>query len=226
MLFEEKVKMATTKTQEGKLSKLCVSTLTQRRGFSFHIGLTIWKSQVERAFLNTSLVREKQEGLPTGQASRPSSSSAGHSPSVPDRESGRWRNHSQPRGQRPREASHRASPSSLERAAVGQGWRRTAAKPSQGQGKGAAGPVAPSGPWHLTAVYPDVLNLYLQAYHSTIKYIPLHFSYLFGILSVSYIVLSSYRPTLSLLCCISLFPTGSPLQKSNKRDQSQPEIWN
>ena len=82
--------MATTMTQEGKLSKLCVSTLTQPRGFSFHTGLTILKSQVESAFLNTSLIGEKQEGLPTGQASRPSSSCAGHSPSAPDRESGQW----------------------------------------------------------------------------------------------------------------------------------------
>lgn len=170
--------------------------------------------------LNTSMAREKQEGLPMGQVSRPSSSLSGRSPSAPDGERAVAVTPASPGGKGPGRfpsaLPHRASPSSLilEHAAVGQGRARAAAKSSQGQGKGAAGPVAPSGPWHLSAVCPDDLNLYLQAYRCTIKYIPQHFLYLFDICSVSYVVPSSYCPTLSLLGYISPFPTGSPLQKN------------
>lgn len=82
--------MATTKTQEGKLSKLCVPTVTQPRGLSFHMGLTVWRSQVQSAFRNTSMV---MEGLPTGLTS---SSSAGRSPFAPDRECRQWGDCSQP----------------------------------------------------------------------------------------------------------------------------------
>lgn len=73
--------MATTTAQEGKLSKQRVSTPTQPRGFSFHTGLTIWKSQVDRAFIRSSLARGQPEGLPMGQLS--SSWPAGHSISTP-----------------------------------------------------------------------------------------------------------------------------------------------
>lgn len=206
--------MATTTAQEGKLSKQRVSTPTQPRGFSFHTGLTIWKSQVDRAFIHSSLAGGSRRGCPWGSwAALDLLATA--SPHLAGE--GVLQELQAALGQRTGEASPELSAEPLwpldPRAfCLVSGLAPHCSQTQPAPGKRGCSTSGTSGPWHLPAVYPDDPNLCLWAYHSTIKYIPLYFLYLLSICSVSYIVPSSSWPALCLLHYISPFPTRSPLQ--------------
>lgn len=181
--------MATTKTQEGKLPSYVSLLSPGLEAFPFIQAWQFGKAKLKVPFLTLPWSGWSWRSCPrAGQAPCLLATAPSHLAGKAGRGITAFSPGGKGPGRLPTTLHRRASPGSLilEHAVVCQGWPCTAAKPSQGQGKGSAGPVAPSGPGHLPAVYPDVLSLYLWTYHSTIKYIPLRFYYLISILCFLY----------------------------------------